>query len=197
MSCMSIGFEILSILLLLVAMSGNSEDSDEIETAAWAIAYDNNDKEVGYYGTKAYAGNGVVVTYESCAGSVCDDCETGGANGLNSTVFTFIFVCVMLVMSVLRRGDGDMMYYKLAGVVCGFLAILCMIIGMGSWNDSCMENLPTSSGSSYGIGPGFNCVLVTFFFTMFPVVSHLMISTKNGDTTPVPPVAVVAGADQA
>jgi hypothetical protein len=187
---------ILSILLLIVAMSGNSEDSDEIEAAAWAIGYDGNDNKIGYYGTKAFSGSGFVVTYESCASSnsVCEDCETGGNNGLNSTVCAFIFICVMMVLSVLRRGDGDMLYYKAGAVGCGFLALLCMIIGMGSWNDSCVENLPTNNGASYGMGPGLNCVLVTFLITLFPFLTHLLVATKNSDATPAPvETAVVAG----
>ena len=166
----NIFLEILSILLLLVAFAGNSKD-----------------KVVGYVGTRAYASKGsghTVSMFEDCDSSLCDDCKSAGESAIFCTVVGFIMVVVMLVLSFMRR-TGEQKYYKFGAVVCGFFGLLFFICAMGAWDDQCVEEWPTSNGVKYEMGNGMNCVLTSFFFTLFGFVTHLCVSTSNNDKSPV------------
>lgn len=181
----------LSFILLIVSMSGNSTASGTVKNGAWTLGLNNDDEIIAWYGLKQMVlNNDGGYSYSSCADGVdyCSDCETAGKNSLNATVFVFFFNIAMLVLSVLRRNPAtDSGTKKVAAVVTMSVSLVTMIIAMGVWNNECMVNLPTSGSVTIALGPGMNCILTTFLFSLIVYVSHLF-TAAGGDGSMEAPI---------
>jgi len=170
---------ILSCLLLIVAMAGSSTTEKVIKQTCWTYGYVKGQSGVqAYYGLKDVTGGGVTSSWKSCTASYCKDCSTAGKNALNSSAVAFICTLAMLICTALRVRVFDMVIYKVTSLVTGGVVLFCLIIGMGNWNSECMDNLPTSGGVSYKIGPGLGAAIATFFFVLLNFIFHLLIPVE-------------------
>jgi hypothetical protein len=179
----------LSFILLCVSMSGNSNTSSTIKNGAWTLGLSSSDNIVAWYGLQSAVGNDNGTTsYSDCkSATACSDCEDAGHTALNSTVFVFLFNLAMIVLSLLRKdGGGDSPVKKLVAVVLMSVSLLTMIIAMGAWNNQCVQNLPTDADLTYVLGPGMNCMLTTFLFSLFVFVSHLLTTGGGGSSMDAP-----------
>lgn len=189
----------LAFILTIVSMSGNSTTSSTVKNGAWTLGLNNNDDIIAWYGLQqVVVNNDGDYSYSNCNQySYCSDCENAGHTALNSSVFVFFFNIAMLVLSILRRdGSGDTPTKKVVAVTVMSVSLLVMIIAMGTWNNQCVSNLPTSGSITYALGPGMNCMLTTFLFSLFVFVSHLLTSA-NGQSGMEAPINTGAGLNTA
>ncbi len=201
MMVISIALSALAFLLICVAMAGGSNQEDNIKAAAWTIGKYSSAgiSYTVYYGTVAFTAsgnNGETTNWSDCSGvDYCNDCQTGGANALNCSVLTFLLSISLIVSSICRANvTWDKVCLKVSVLIEAFLALLIMIIGMGSWNSQCVENLPTSN-ISYSTGPGLSSMVAAFFMVLLVLLIHLLIAVEratgqsDGDFAPFDPPA--------
>jgi amino acid transporter len=172
---------VLSALLLIVAMAGSSGDEKVIKQTCWTYEYVKGQSGVqAYLGLKNVAASGTVSSWASCAGSStdCKDCQTAGKNALNSSAVAFIVTLALLICTALRIRVFDMVVYKNTALLTAGVVMFCLIIGMGNWDAECMNNLPTTGGISYKIGPGLGAAVATFFFVLVTFILHLIIPVE-------------------
>lgn len=133
----------LSWILTIVAMVGSSTDNDVVKNCAWTYQeYQGMDI---YYGTYRAVAEGYGTTtgveYSDCTDDACNDCETAGITATNCAVLTFILLFFFAAFSALRMVNKfDCVTVKTTFIVLSLINVLIMIIGMGSWNDQCVES---------------------------------------------------------
>eukprot|EP01006_Ploeotia_vitrea_P014899 TRINITY_DN4095_c0_g1_i1.p1 TRINITY_DN4095_c0_g1~~TRINITY_DN4095_c0_g1_i1.p1 ORF type:complete len:223 (-),score=21.60 TRINITY_DN4095_c0_g1_i1:137-805(-) len=181
MMIVSTFLHVLTWILLCVAMAGGSTEKDNIKSACWTYGIIDDDIK-SYLGLKASVGAGQVVKYANCGG-YCNDCETGGSNALNSTVLAWLISIVLIICSAMRLNEsGDKILWKCTAFFGTLLALFIMIIGMGSWNNQCVENLPTGGGIDYQLGPGLSSSVAAFIFMLIAVVLHVGIAVGGSSS---------------
>lgn len=182
----SVFLTVLSGILTIVAMAGSSVDNDTVRNCAWTTQ-ENEDYTI-YYGTTRFVWDQTTTTrinqnYEDCSSDFCNDCEDAGQTATNCSVFTFIFILVLIVLTVLRMFPSwDKIMYKTSFIVFSAVNMLVMIIGMGSWDDVCADAHITEG--EVHLGPGLNSYVAAFFFLLFVTVIHLFtpVNIENATT---------------
>lgn len=164
-------------------MSGSSDDDDTVENTAWTHGkYDKNGLTFDiYYGLTRVVGEGGGLDYADCSSGDCQNCEDAGNTALNCSIFLFLCTMVLMISSVLRI-VSDKVLHKTTFIVVSAVALLVMIIGMGSWNDQCVSGLPTD-GYTYSLGPGLSSMVAAFFFILISMILHLLIPVSAGAST--------------
>lgn len=166
-------------IFTIVAMAGSSVDNDTVQNCAWT--YQDAHGYEFYYGTYRFvvdpsSASVPNTNWEDCSTDMCNDCEDAGVTANNCAVVTFIMLFFFIGLSVARALPAqDTVMFKATFIIMSAVNILVMIIGMGSWDDQCVDHI---TDGEVNPGPGLNCYIATFFFMMFATAIHLF--------TPIP-----------
>jgi hypothetical protein len=173
MMIITIVLNLVSFVMLCVAMAGASTDPGIVKTSAWALEEFYGEVYLSI-GLTAYTGSGGTYEWDSdsCQAGYCDQCSTAGQNALNATAIAFICTIGIIILSLLRLRSGDMVILKVTSCIICVVTFFCLIVAMGVWANQCVGNLPTYF--DYALGPGFNCVVVSFMILVYTFVVHLL-----------------------
>ena len=139
-----------SWVLTIVAMAGSSVDNETVKNCAWTHQ-ESSGYDI-YYGTIRMVLDPTSVdvpntNYEDCASDLCNDCEHAGKTATNCSVMTFVLLFFFVGLSVVRvKSDWDNVTMKATFVLMSSVNMLIMIIGMGSWDDQCIDPHITHGG---------------------------------------------------
>jgi hypothetical protein len=185
---------VVSFVLLCVAMAGASNDSGVIKSSAWTLGKFDGDLDL-WVGLKSFTGVGGTFEWDSnaCVANYCDKCSTAGENALNATAIAFVCTIGIVILSILRFRPSDMVVLKVTSCIISLVAFFCLIIAMGVWSNQCVDSLP--SGYDYTLGAGFNCVVVSFLVLFYTFIVHLLTPVDFSSTTePTLTTAIPVGA---
>jgi hypothetical protein len=164
---------LISFVLLCFAMAGSTTHAQQLQTTAWTLG-STDGVVVVWLGLQSISGQGFIYEWDSsaCTAKVCDKCSMAGENTMNATVLTFI-CCIALVNISILRSRKDSITLKAASCLLCLVSFFCLVIGMGSWANQCIDNL--SSGYDYSLGVGFQCVIASLAIIIFSLALHLLI----------------------
>jgi hypothetical protein len=179
---------IVSFVMLCVAMAGASTDPRIVKSSAWTLGKFDGELDL-WVGLKAFTEYDGTYEWDSnvCGASYCDQCATAGENALNATAMAFVCTIGIIILSLLRLRSGDMVILKVTSSVVCVVTFFCLLIAMGVWANQCAGNLP--SEYEYSLGAGFNCVVVSFMILLYTFVVHLL--TPVDFSSPEPKLTAV------
>lgn len=168
---------VFSVISALIAWFGNSDDDDTVKNCAWTIFADDVSGVTldWYFGTFKYVHEsdtlqGDNLSYEQCIEfdpffdddyyytTFCRDCKDAGITANNCTVVTLIILAFLVGLSMARMLLQDRWLYKIAFVAMSLVNILVITIGLGSWDDQCVQEHIEDDLSSVG-GKLLDCII--------------------------------------
>ena len=165
---------LLVTLLIVAALAGWSTTYDTLKHTAWAYSssYTDPQNEVTlYFGLQGIFLGNTFISY-NCAGSYCENCQTGGNVVLGMYLISFFIMIGVIIGTILRFCyDSNLLKFRIIILLSGVWFFT--FIGYVNWNEICYNSLPTGSGFILKHMAGFYVAICAWVFSTFVLILHL------------------------